>query len=137
MADIAKLGYSYDDFEELLKKADIPKSNDVIPHIRVSGISRADAKGSFLMSVWTGDNANGTRDLVGLEPVLSRWHVAGCGNCSTHLNVSTIIPLREIDISKAKTTQFEVLVHTRDKRSGAPSLGGNTPNVRVGQLSSV
>jgi tyrosinase len=133
VTNIHKLGYDYDDFAKQLSETQAP-NNAPTPHIRVSGVSRADAKGSFLMSVWTGDNADGTQTLVGLEPVLSRWHVSGCANCSTHLNVATVIPLREISMKNAENTQFEVLVHTRNRRFGGPSLGGKTPSLRVGQM---
>ena len=75
-----------------------------------------------------------TQTLVGMEPVLSRWHVAGCANCSTHLNVSTIISLPGWKHSDAANTSFDVLVHTKDHRFGRPSLHGKTPSVRLGNM---
>jgi len=133
--NIRKLGYDYDGFAKQFSESSEPNfMKKSSPHVRVGGVSRADARGSFLMSVWTGNNEDGLRRLVGIEPVLSRWHVAGCSNCSTHLSVTTVIPMREISMTDAADTQFEVLIHTRERRFGRPSLAGKTPTIQVGQL---
>jgi len=51
--------------------------------LAVSEINRSAIRGSFLISVF--GNVGGRRVRLGTEAVLSRWDVAGCSNCQTHL----------------------------------------------------
>jgi tyrosinase len=100
------------------------------PVIRVSGANRAASKGSFLMTVWadTSPDGKGEKDtLIGFEPVLSRWHVAGCANCQTHLNVKTFInahALKDVGVGGGEgggvslSDRVEVRVHTRGDVTG-------------------
>ncbi len=133
MTNIKELGYDYDGFVDHILDTSDP-TDSATPHIRISGVSRADTKGSFFLSAWASGPNSDTQTLVGLEPVLSRWHVAGCANCGTHFNVSTVIPLQGWNTAEAARTTFEVLVHTRGKRFGRPSLAGKMPSIRLGQM---
>lgn len=133
VTNIFDLGYHYDGLAKELSEFEDPDKS-ATPHIRISGISRADAKGSFFLSAWASEPNSDTQTLVGVEPVLSRWHVAGCANCGTHLNVSTVISLPGWKLPDATHTSFDVLVHTRDRRFGRPSLGGKTPSVHLGKM---
>ncbi|WP_026359610.1 tyrosinase family protein [Sphingomonas sp. PR090111-T3T-6A] len=54
--------------------------------VHVSGLDRSKIPGSFIISAYA--EIDGERRSLGHEPVLSRWHVAGCANCQTHLRVS-------------------------------------------------
>ncbi len=83
-----------------------------LPTLRIPGINRGNIAGSFLISIWA------NHKLVHIEPVLSRWHVQGCENCQTHLNVKTFVPLHGLTHEEAKNTNFTVKVHTRDHREG-------------------
>jgi tyrosinase len=81
--NIDKLGYSYgpsslDGIHELPFHADKP-------HLRVAinGINRAEIQGSFLITLY--EIINNEHHLVGVEAVLSRWHVKKCKNCQFHL----------------------------------------------------
>jgi tyrosinase len=49
----------------------------------VGGINRGGIGGSVLISAFA--NVGGTRQHLGTEAVLSRWHVEGCANCQAHL----------------------------------------------------
>ncbi|MEB3334834.1 MAG: tyrosinase family protein [Cyanobacteriota bacterium] len=57
----------------------------------VTGVSRADVPGSFLISLFA--NVDGEYKLIDSEAVLSRWHVEGCANCQTHLRASAFFQL--------------------------------------------
>jgi len=76
--------------------------------VHVAGIDRSKIRGSFLIATWA--DLEGKRQLIGIEPVLSRWQVAGCANCQTRLRVSADLPLPPT----AATGSVVVEVHTRD-----------------------
>jgi tyrosinase len=80
--------------------------------VRVGGINRAAIRGSFLISAFA--TIDGKRQHVGTEAVLSRWHVAGCANCQTHLEAKAVISLRGLQQSVADKAQYDVEVRTRD-----------------------
>jgi tyrosinase len=137
VADISKLGYKYhDSLTNALRKLpdQLVGTTDLDAHIRISGLSRGDARGSFFLSAWA-DNDDGDSELVAVVPVLSRWRVGGCANCSTHLNVTAIASVG-MRLSEAQSRNFGVLVHTRDRRYGHPKLGGKMPNFSLGNLKS-
>jgi tyrosinase len=137
VTNILDLGYDYDEWAVKFSGLEDHRESDT-PHIRISGVNRADAKGSFFLSAWATKPGSDTQSLVGVEPVLSRWHVAGCANCGSHLNVSSVISLpSDWSASDAAKTSFDVLVHTRSKRFGRPTLGGKTPSIRVGRMSGI
>ncbi|KAA8649292.1 hypothetical protein EYZ11_011394 [Aspergillus tanneri] len=62
------------------------KEASALPIVRFSGISRAQRPGSFVVCTVT-DAGNG-EEVVGVEPVFSRWHVPSCANCSNTLEVT-------------------------------------------------
>lgn len=84
--------------------------------LAVSGVNRGAIRGSFLISTWArdGDDEFGSKKLLDVHPVLSRWQTAGCANCQTHLNVKTFVPLHGVEDS----SKVEVLVHTHDEPAG-------------------
>ena len=85
--------------------------------VHVAGIDRSKIRGSFLIATWA--ELDGKKQLIGLEPVLSRWQVSGCANCQTRLRVSADSPLP----ATADVSSVAVEVHTRDGLLGAgPSL---------------
>jgi tyrosinase len=134
VVNIHRLGYDYDNLATKLSQIQKPPGSEGTAHIRISGINRADAKGSFFLSAWATEPDSDTPTLVGVEPVLSRWHVSGCSNCGSHLNVSSVISLPGLELSDANKKNWSVLVHTRDKRFGHPSLGGKRPSHRLGKM---
>ena len=109
-----QLGYSYGpgsldsyvspDAPRLMASAVEPEQKTV----HISGIDRSKIRGSFLIATWA--DLGGEKQLIGIEPVLSRWQVLGCANCQTRLKVST--DLRLPLTADAGTVAVEV--HTRD-----------------------
>ena len=84
-----QLGYDYgpgslDDQLGLTEKPPVPSRT-----VTVAGISRANIRGSFLISVF--GEVGGQRVHLGTEPVLSRWNVTNCVNCQTHLQVKAFV----------------------------------------------
>jgi tyrosinase len=80
--------------------------------VRVSGINRARIRGSFMISAFA--NIAGKRQHLGTEAVLSRWHVAGCANCQTHLEAKAFIPVHGLRDDVVHSHNIEVEVRTRD-----------------------
>jgi len=80
--------------------------------VRVSGINRARIRGSFMISAFA--NIGGKMQRLGTEAVLSRWDVAGCANCQTHLEAKAFIGLHGLGEEVVHGTQIEVEVRTRD-----------------------
>jgi tyrosinase len=62
----------------------------------------------------------GKRHHLGTEAVLSRWHVAGCANCQTHLEAKAIIGVPRVREEAVGSGHFEVEVRTRDGLLGQP-----------------
>jgi tyrosinase len=84
--------------------------------VHVGDIDRLKIRGSFLIATWA--DLDGKKQLIGLEPVLSRWQVLGCANCQTKLKVSADLPLPP----SADPGSVAVEIHTRD------GLLGNGPS---------
>jgi hypothetical protein len=76
--------------------------------VHVAGIDRSKIRGSFLIATWA--DLEGKKELVGIEPVLSRWQVIGCANCQTRLRVSADTPLPP----SADPGSVTIEIHTRD-----------------------
>lgn len=91
--------------------------------VHVAGIDRTQIRGSFLIAAYA--EIDGERQLIGIDPVLSRWHVEGCANCQNHLNVASDFRL------PANGDAVTVEVHTREglassasaSRDGAKLMG--------------
>jgi len=129
VTNIHNLGYTYD------KLIVPPKSRETVPHLRVSGINRTTIAGSFAVSVWVTRPDPEDNQFVGIEPVLSRWHITGCANCNNHLEFMAHMPLMGWPPEDAENASFEVMVHTREGVLGTP--GGVVPRVRLGRLKPV
>jgi tyrosinase len=80
--------------------------------IRVAGINRARIRGSFLVSAFA--TIDGKRHLVGTEAILSRWNVAGCANCQTHIEAKAFLGLHPFKAKAVDSAVFEIEVRTRD-----------------------
>jgi tyrosinase len=76
--------------------------------LHVGGLDRSKVNGSFLIAAY--EQVDGERRLVGIEPVLSRWHVAGCANCQNHLKASADFRITP-EIAESKAIGVEI--HTR------------------------
>jgi tyrosinase len=110
-----QLGYTY-----ILSEALVTGPATHPPLLRVQGANRAAISGSFMISTWVSDpSANTPKTLVGLEAVLSRWHVSGCANCQNHLGVKAFVPLHGLTPEQAQKAAFEVKVHTREDPQGS------------------
>jgi tyrosinase len=105
-------GYVRTDAPQPMAPATEPEQKTV----HVAGIDRSKIRGSFLIAAWA--DLEGQKQLIGIEPVLSRWQVLGCANCQTKLRVSADLPLP----SRADPGSVAVEVHTRD------GLLGNGPS---------
>ena len=94
------------------------------PHrvVSVRGINRASVRGSFLVSAFV--NVDGTRQHLGTEAVLSRWHVEGCMNCQTHLEARAHFALVG-EHAATLADSVEVEVHTRNQRTNSSSTLAN------------
>ena len=85
--------------------------------VQVSGINRANIRGSFLISAFA--TAEGKREYLGTKAVLSRWHVEGCMNCLNHLEAKATFPLAHdgarfltTEAAQAPGVEVEVRTHT-------------------------
>jgi tyrosinase len=108
--DTTALGYTYPKIPPTLK---LPAPKPPAPTLRITGANRAQIAGSFYISTWM-DEA-----MLDIHPVLSRWHVSGCANCQTHLNVKTFVSLPQgVTDEKAAGAKFSARVHTRDDPKG-------------------
>ena len=106
--------YARTDARPLMASAAEPEQKTV----HIGGIDRSKIRGSFLVATWA--ELEGSKQLIGLEPVLSRWQVLGCANCQTKLRVSTDLHLPPT----ADPDSVAVEVHTRDGVLGqGPSPG--------------
>jgi tyrosinase len=93
--------------------------------VRVSGIKRSAIRGSFLISAYA--VVGGKKHHLGTEAVLSRWHVAGCGNCQTHLEAKAFIAVPRFVEDAEESAHFNVEVRTRDgllPHSAAAAMAG-------------
>lgn len=109
-----QLGYTYGpgslDAEAAAPPSFAAQAGGSTKKVRVSGVNRAAIRGSFIISAYM--TIGGKRQLVGVESVLSRWSVAGCANCQTHLEVKAHLDLPALPAAVAAT--YEVEVRTRD-----------------------
>jgi tyrosinase len=80
--------------------------------IHVAGINRGAIRGSFMVTAFA--VIDGKKRHLGTEAVLSRWHVEGCANCQTHLEVRAAIPIPGMDTAAIKSAHVGVEVQTHD-----------------------
>ncbi|KAH6845613.1 tyrosinase [Chaetomium sp. MPI-CAGE-AT-0009] len=132
VVNINDLGYMYSLPDPRLALPTLPPH----PHLSVGGINRAAISGSFAVSAWAFSSNVSQPMLVGVVPVLSRWHTAGCANCQNHLEVRAHFPLVGYSKDEAEGTAFEVRVHTRDNPGGAPTQSGPRlmPRLKTGPM---
>ena len=79
--------------------------------MRVSGISRDRRPGSFVLAI-EAVLESGKRQLIGVEPIFSRWHVPSCANCQNSLGITVHKPLPELEEGetyKGMETKIKVL----------------------------
>ncbi|RCI10167.1 hypothetical protein L249_8627 [Ophiocordyceps polyrhachis-furcata BCC 54312] len=134
VVDTRNLGYIYQlPGQELgqAQKAEMPVKLPPGPQIVISGINRGAISGSFSVSAWALDDKGNPSQMAGIEPILSRWHVSGCANCQSHLEVRAHLPLEGWSNEKAEKTKFRILVHTRDHPEGLTEVGGKTPRWEI------
>jgi tyrosinase len=110
-----QLGYTYGpgSLEDLAEAA--PAQLEAAaeePKLHVTGIDRGSIRGSFL--IVASAEIDGEAKVLGSEAVLSRWHVAGCANCQTHLEASASFPLHGLDPEQLGPDAIKVEVRTRD-----------------------
>jgi tyrosinase len=111
-----QLGYKYgpgslDEYAHPATNEALMAATAVTPRGRTvlaSGIDRTGIRGSFLISAFA--TVDGKREHIGTEPVLSRWHVAGCMNCQNHLEATASFRLPPG--ARAEDTKVEVEVRT-------------------------
>ncbi|RDA88732.1 hypothetical protein CP532_4059 [Ophiocordyceps camponoti-leonardi (nom. inval.)] len=134
VVDTRNLGYIYQlPGQEVgqAQKPEMPVKLPPGPQLLISGINRGAISGSFSISAWALDDKGQPSQMVGIEPILSRWHVSGCANCQSHLEVRAHLPLEGWSNEKAEKTKFKILIHTRDHPEGLTELGGKTPRWEI------
>ncbi|KAL2265952.1 hypothetical protein VTJ83DRAFT_5304 [Remersonia thermophila] len=121
--NIANLGYEYDSIPELPLRHAPPKPQALLT---VSGANRATISGSFYVAAWLPDpHKPGLEYPIGIEAVLSRWHVAGCANCNNHLEVTAHFPLPQgWTNDEVERRGVRLRVHTRERPKGLESVSG-------------
>lgn len=98
--------------------------------VHVSGINRAQIRGSFLISAFA--TVDGKREYIGTEAVLSRWHVEGCMNCLRHLETTASFRLPvNADNTLLAADGVDVEVRTRDGLFGSQSFAPTPVNALV------
>lgn len=90
--------------------------------VHVGGLDRSKIAGSFLIVAYA--EKDGVRELVGVEPVLSRWNVGGCANCQTRLKTTADFP---VTAEFADSGGVSVLVHTRHGVLGDAPYASHAP----------
>ncbi|HET7487184.1 MAG TPA: tyrosinase family protein [Acidimicrobiales bacterium] len=120
-----QLGYTYgpgslDDLAAPALAAEAPQPPAGVISIR--GVNRAAIRGSFLLSAF--GTVDGTRQHLGTEAILSRWHVEGCMNCQTHLEARGHIRLHDEVAAALDPDSVEVEVRTRGREHPGASVAG-------------
>jgi len=114
VTNILQLGYSYENVTGPSPRLGLTpvKPAQVVAHL--SGVNKADVRGSFMIGVF--GTVAGKEQLLGMESVLSRWHIDGCGACQVHSNVRVNLPLHGIthDDVDGSGANFYAKVITRE-----------------------
>jgi tyrosinase len=118
-----QLGYTYSpgSLENLPEPAGLAADRST-KVVHISGINRAPIKGSFIVAAYA--TIDGKQYLLGINSVLSRWAVAGCANCQTHLEVKSAFPLDHLSEKSVAKADFGVKIITKD--ANHPPLASNT-----------
>ena len=114
VTNILKLGYSYENVTKTSPMMDAAPVKPAPVVARLSGVNKADVRGSFMVGVF--GTIAGKEQLLGMESILSRWHIDGCGACQVHSNVKVHLPLHGVthdDVDNADTN-FYAKVITRE-----------------------
>lgn len=109
VVNIEAMGYTYKVPNRLIMA---PHPQPAAPILATGGVNRGAIAGSFVVSAWAVDE-KGKEQLVGAEPVPSRWHISGCSNCQNHLEARAHFPLTGWIREDAEKTKFVARVHTR------------------------
>jgi tyrosinase len=109
-----QLGYKYDNgsLEDQPAMLAAARTPEPVHRVHVAGINRGAIRGSFLVSAF--GVIEGKKQHLGTEAVLSRWHVEGCANCQTHLEVRAAIPIPTLAAGVLQNAHIGVEVRTRD-----------------------
>lgn len=115
-----QLGYTYGQgsLEDQAAQPMAAVATAPVQRVHVAGINRGAIRGSFLVSAFA--EIDGRIQRLGTEAVLSRWHVEGCANCQTHLEVRADIPIPVAmtrsgpGLAAAAVGPVKVQVRTRD-----------------------
>jgi tyrosinase len=121
--DINHLGYRYgpgslSEPPRLLADAAPQLASKIIT---VRGINRASIRGSFLISAFA--TADGRRQHLGTEAILSRWHVEGCMNCQTHLEARAHFLLLGEAAKTLGADAVEIELRTRERQADRSAAG--------------
>jgi tyrosinase len=115
-----------------------------VVHAKLSGINRGSIGGSFVLATYKETSSNHTKSggtttqLLGFETILSRWHVSGCANCMTHLNVKSFVPLHGVtddEINDPKVKIYAKVV-PRTNKHGKTLIGSKPipkPTLQIGK----
>ncbi|KAF8417650.1 putative tyrosinase [Tirmania nivea] len=103
---------------------------ELVSFRKARGINRTDYPGSFVIRLLTKSTKGEVFD-VGYEPVLSRWSVANCANCQSHLDVEAIFPIyKAVEDTKDNDSIYWVEIQTREGYGLLnPVKGGPGPEV--------
>lgn len=117
-----QLGYTYSPGSlENLPAPELLATDNSTKVVHISGINRAPIKGSFIVAAYA--IIDRKKYLIGINSVLSRWAVAGCANCQTHLEVKSAFALHHLSKTSAAKATFDVEIITKD--ASHPALASN------------
>lgn len=115
MVNIENLGYSYPNVLRGPASGQLPFIPKA-PTLQIGNLSRRNIRGSFVISTWA-KNQDGEFELITCEPILSRWNVNSCENCTNHLDFEAFVPLIGWSKEEASTAFHDhdivVKVHTK------------------------
>jgi tyrosinase len=128
----ADLGYKYgpgsfDFTTDPILGADRDEAAPPVTIAHISGINRADYKGSFVIRT-RAKLPDGTMVEIGRDAVLSRWHIEGCNNCMGNLEEHAFVPiddglLRRLGLEKKEDLDGKLDYWIQSRRKGVPPVG--------------
>jgi len=135
-----QLGYSYAPGSLDVMQLDLTDKflthndrKELVRFQKAKRINRADYPGSFIIRLLA-NGPDGKPFQVGYEPVLSRWSVANCANCQSHLEVEAIFPIyQSVEntlLQNEEKIGYWVEIQTREGFGlRNPETGGKSPLV--------